>query len=749
MAQLVVYAQQDHKIILNDNTNKVQLNQASIIQLAVGRDDVDSMVRSGNKLIITLKNGEKIVIDHYFTDIPDENQLVLSRGNSEYYEVNFDSKGQFQSYTDLVTPSSIESFPQLSTPQAAPVAEESTFSKSTLLKLGLGVLATEGIYLAAFDDNKSSNKSSSAPDIVAPSLKSATLNTDGDTVTGATSEAGCIVYVVDTDGKVLGTTTADASGNYSVKLSEPLTDGNQGLIYVQDSAGNKSQPSLLQGSKDTIAPEAPVAQVSADGTAVSGTAESGATITVKDADGNVLGTAVATNGIYVIDLKTALASGQVVKVTATDKAGNVSEASEAELGKDTTPPTKPLVEVNEEGTKLIGTAEANATVQILDSEGKVIATGTVDADGKFSIDLPTALTDKISNQVVIVDAAGNKSTAVTIKASTDTIAPEKAADLKINADGNEVTGTAEPNSIVTVKDSSSKVIGSVTADADGKFTVTLSTAVTDGKYGYVTVTDKAGNVSDSNSIQGNKDTIAPTTPNLPTVTDDVGSDKGTVANGGSTDDARPTFKGTGAEAGATLSIFDKDHNLVASVIVDTDKTWTWTPSSDLSLGEHSFTFVLRDASGNTSAESGVLKITIVAPEAAVPEETTPAPDNSNETVTDTTGTDSAEPASIEPTLAKVVSLSSLDVLSKQTTETATENNLLDQSTAQENVMNTQDLLTTSTANDAVIDQIISENTPIATTKVSEESVAQDSQIEAQVLTRADLDQLIQSQQVIF
>lgn len=746
MAQLIVYAQQDHRIILNDNTNKVQLNQASIIQLAVGRDDIDSMVRSGNKLIITLKNGEKIVIDHYFTDVPDENQLVLSRGSSELYEVNFDSKGQFQSYTDLVVQSSTESLPQLSTPQAtSSAAEESTFSKSTLLKLGLGVLAAEGIYLAAFDDKKSSS-SSSTPDTEAPSLTSATLNTDGDTVTGVASEGGCAIYVIDTDGKVLGTATADASGNYTVKLSEALTDGNQALIYALDKAGNKSQLSLLQGSKDTIAPDAPVAQVSADGSAVSGTAESGATITVKDADGNVLGTAIATNGIYVIDLNPPLTSGQIVKVTATDTSSNVSEASEAELGKDTTPPAIPLVTVNAEGTKLIGTAEANAAVQILDSDGKVVATGTVDADGNFSIDLPTALTDKITNKVVIIDAAGNKSKEITIKAGSDTIAPEKAEDLKINADGNEVTGTAEPNSIVTIKDSSAKVIGSATADADGKFTVTLSTAVTDGKYGYVTVTDKAGNVSESNSIQGNKDTIAPTAPTLPTVTDDVGSDKGTVENGGSTDDARPTFKGTGAEAGATLSIFDKDHNLVASVVVGTDKTWTWTPSSDLALGEHSYTFVLRDAAGNTSAESDVLKITIVAPEATVTEETTPAADTANETATDTT---SAEPASIEPTSAKVASLSLLDVLSKQTTETSTENNLLDQSTAQENVINTQDLLTTTTANDAVIDKIIAENTPTTTTKVTEASVAQDQQIEAQVLTRTDLDQLIQSQQVLF
>lgn len=742
MAQLVVYAQQDHKIILNDNTNKVQLDQASIIQLAVGRDDVDSMVRSGNKLIITLKNGEKIVIDHYFTDIPDENQLVLSRGNSEYYEVNFDSKGQFQSYTDLVTPSSIESFPQLSTPQAAPVAEESTFSKSTLLKLGLGVLAAEGIYLAAFDDNKSSNKSSSAPDIVAPSLKSATLNTDGDTVTGAASEAGCIVYAVDTDGKVLGTATADASGNYSVKLSEPLTDGNQGLIYVQDSAGNKSQPSLLQGSKDTIAPEAPVAQVSADGTAVSGTAESGSTITITDANGNVLGTGVATNGTYVINLKTPLESGQVVKVTAKDKAGNVSEASEAELGKDTTPPTKPLVEVNEEGTKLIGTAEANATVQILDSEGKVIATGTVDANGQFSIDLPTALTDKISNQVIIVDAAGNKSTAVTIKAGTDTIAPEKAADLKINADGNEVTGTAEPNATVTIKDSSSKVIGSATADADGKFTVTLSTAVTDGKYCYITVADKSGNVSDSNSIQGNKDTIAPTVPKVPTVTDDVGAEKGTIENGGTTDDARPTFKGTGAEAGTILSIFDKGNNLIAQVTVDTDKTWTWTPSSDLALGEHNFTFVLTDASGNTSPESDVLKITIVAPQPETPpDETVPE----TESVPDTTDTDLVEPASIEPTLAKIVPLSLLEIATDQASEPDAENTLI----YQDGTINTELLLENTTSGDLAIEQMIADNSSNSSSQTNNETAIQQSQIEAQVLTRSDLDQLIQSQQALF
>ncbi|MEX3013113.1 Ig-like domain-containing protein [Acinetobacter baumannii] len=43
------------------------------------------------------------------------------------------------------------------------------------------------------------------------------------------------------------------------------------------------------------------------------------------------------------------------------------------------------MEVNKEGTVIEGTAEANTKVYVKDADGKVIGTGTVNAQGEFKL----------------------------------------------------------------------------------------------------------------------------------------------------------------------------------------------------------------------------------------------------------------------------------------------------------------------------------------------------------------------------
>ncbi|MEJ8631741.1 Ig-like domain-containing protein [Sphingomonas sp. I4] len=76
------------------------------------------------------------------------------------------------------------------------------------------------------------------------------------------------------------------------------------------------------------APSAPTATVNGQGTTITGTGEPGATVTVRDASGQPLGsTTVGSNGNYTLPLTTPQANGGTLTVTQVDPAGNVSPAA--------------------------------------------------------------------------------------------------------------------------------------------------------------------------------------------------------------------------------------------------------------------------------------------------------------------------------------------------------------------------------------------------------------------------------------
>ena len=105
--------------------------------------------------------------------------------------------------------------------------------------------------------------------------------------------------------------------------------------------------------------------------------------------------------------------------------------------------------------------------------------------------------------MVVEDAAGNVSKPVEITPGFDSIAPDKPT-VQINTDGTSVTGTAEANAKIEIKDTTGKVIGSGTADANGKFTISISPALTDNKHASVSAIDNAGNKSEVVDIVGTK-----------------------------------------------------------------------------------------------------------------------------------------------------------------------------------------------------------------------------------------------------
>ncbi|MGG2097972.1 Ig-like repeat protein Blp2 [Acinetobacter haemolyticus] len=613
MTNIVVSSKKNLMTLQDAQMKEVILNQPSIVQIGITQADVKSITKQGNDLVITLKNGEKIVIsDFYNENGTSEHSLALVKADGTYEVAQFDQSGEFIRY---VPATQLSQFAYTQSPTQTPMNQDGSddfgVTKSQLMKAGLVALAAEGIYLWAVKDDDDNKKSDNSPkDTTPPATPTAALASDALTISGKT-EAKAKILIRDVTGKVIASGQADDQGNYTIKLDQALTDGNKVSVVAVDRAGNISQGTSVTGTKDTIAPDAPTAQLNADGTIVTGKTEANAKVSIFDSDGKLLGTVKANKeGLYSIQVTPPLTDEKGGTVIAEDAAGNKSEASKVVAGKDTVAPEKPLVEVNKEGSIIQGKAEANAKVLIKDADGNIIGSGTVDAQGKFEVNISPALTDGKKGTIIIEDAAGNQSKPVEINAGKDTIAPDQAT-VQINAAGDTITGTAEANAKIEIRSADGKVIGSGTVGADGKFTVSISPALTDKNSGKVYVIDAAGNRSVEANVIGNKDTIAPTKPILEKVVDDVGAVKGPISTGGSTDDARPTLSGRG-EAKAVLTIYDNGQP-IGTVTVGNDGKWSFEITQDLALGSHKITLTQTDAAGNTSEVSDAFNFTVVAP----------------------------------------------------------------------------------------------------------------------------------------
>ncbi|ENX12201.1 hypothetical protein F895_03128 [Acinetobacter sp. CIP 64.2] len=614
MTRVVVFSKKNSNVLQDAQLQKVLLDQPSIVQIGVNQGDIKSIVKQGNDLVITLKSGEKIIVSDFYNEANlTEHSLALSKGDGTYAVAEFDDSGKFVRYSTMTQATQLQHTAMTTqAASASAAADESGISKSQLLKVGLAALAAEGVYLwAVKDDDAGKNKSTQPIDITPPVTPTANLGADTQTITGKT-EAQAKIVIRDAVGKVIATGQADAEGNYSVKLDQPLVNGGKVSVTAVDNAGNVSKATVVTGNKDTIAPDAPTAQLNADGTIVTGKAEANAKVSIYDADGKLLGSVTANKeGLYSINVSPALTSEKGGTVIAEDAAGNKSKPSQVFAGKDTVAPDQPLVEVNKEGNSIQGRTEANGKIQIKNADGQIIGSGTADAQGKFQITLSPALTTDQKASLVVEDAAGNQSKPLEITAGKDTIAPDKAV-AEINAAGDTVTGTAEANSKIEIRSADGKTLyGSGTVGADGKFTITLSSALTDKNIGKIYIIDAAGNRSDATDVIGTKDTIAPNKPILQTVTDDVGPVKGPIVAGGDTDDTKPTLSGIG-EAKALLTVYDNGQPIGTVTVGDNGK-WSFNVNQDLSLGTHKITLTLTDAAGNISEVSDAFSFNVVAP----------------------------------------------------------------------------------------------------------------------------------------
>ncbi|MBU9400904.1 BapA prefix-like domain-containing protein [Burkholderia multivorans] len=454
-------------------------------------------------------------------------------------------------------------------------------------------------------------------------------STDDTTPTlSGTAEAGSTINVYDGT-TLLGSTTADASGNWTFTPGTALGEGAHSLtVTATDSSGNVSVPSAaFDLTVDTTAPSVPTVNPT-DGTSLSGTAEAGATIQI-DTNGDGVPDATVTadpSGAWTYTPSTPLPIGTQIGVTASDPAGNTSPSATVTVTGDVTAPAAPVItgvtddvgsvlgaivsggSTDDTTPTLTGTAEAGSTINIYDGT-TLLGTTTADASGNWSFTPASALGEGAhSLTVTATDSSGNVSTPSTaFDLTVDTTAPAAPA---VNAtDGTSLSGAAEAGATIQIDTNGDGTPdATVTADASGTWTYTPSTPLPVGTQVTVTASDAAGNTSLPTSVTVTGDVTAPAAPVIAGVTDDVGSVTGAIVSGGSTDDTTPTLSGT-AEAGSTVNVYDGT-TLLGSTTADASGNWSFTPAGALGEGAHSLTVTATDSSGNVSVPSAAFDLTV-------------------------------------------------------------------------------------------------------------------------------------------
>ncbi|MFX4788835.1 Ig-like domain-containing protein [Acinetobacter baumannii] len=343
-----------------------------------------------------------------------------------------------------------------------------------------------------------------APDTTAPSSLTATIDAAGKAITGVT-EANATVTVKNVVGTIVGTGTADATGKYSVTLDKIYLNGESLSAIAADKAGNATVPKIIV-APDITAPSSLTATIDAAGKAITGVTEANATVTVKDVVGTIVGTGTAdVTGKYSVTLDKAYLNGESLNVTAADKAGNAT-VPKTIVAPDTTAPSSLTATIDAAGKAITGVTEANATVTVKNVVGTIVGTGTADATGKYSVTLDKIYLNGESLSAIAADKAGNTTAATTIIAS-DTTAPSSLI-ATIDASGKVVTGVTEANAVVTVKNTAGTVVGTGTADATGKYSITLDKAYLNGESLNAIAADKVGNTTTPKTIIA-PDTTAP------------------------------------------------------------------------------------------------------------------------------------------------------------------------------------------------------------------------------------------------
>jgi hypothetical protein len=288
--------------------------------------------------------------------------------------------------------------------------------------------------------------------------------------------------------------------------------------------------------------------------------------------------------------------------------------------------------VNDPQPVLKGAGQAAGHLIEIYDNGVLLGTAAVGEDGGWQFTPPPLSDGEHVFTAVETEANGSRPSlpspafrlevdllppAVTIDEVIDNVALHAGAIAReglTNDNQPELRGSAEPGARVAVFVDGVNV-GETTAGADGRWSLTLTTPLSDGEHAFtVTATDAVGNTSEmSAGYVINVDTQIEQ-PTIDSIADNAaGGVEGDIPRNGTglTNDGRPVVSGS-AEAGSLVVIYDGGTE-IGSVYADkTTGEWSWqyAAGSSFTDGEHALRVVATDPAGNTSSASASFVINV-------------------------------------------------------------------------------------------------------------------------------------------
>ncbi|EOE6708161.1 biofilm-associated Ig-like repeat protein Blp1 [Acinetobacter baumannii] len=437
-------------------------------------------------------------------------------------------------------------------------------------------------------------KQSALNDDVAPNpIENIVLDLNGQNFT-AQAEANSQIEIKNNNGDVVGYGSADSAGNVSGYLYQVHLHGEELTFIVVDRAGNRSTEVKQNALIDDIAPN-PIENIILDinGQNFTAQAEANTQIEVKNAVGEIVGSGYVDGAGNVSGyLYQVYLHGEELTFVVVDRAGNRStEVKQNAMIDDIAPNPIENILLDANGQNFTAQAEANTQIEVKNTAGEVIGSGSTDSMGNVYGYFYQVYLHGEELTFVVVDRAGNRSTEVKQNALIDDIAPNAIENIIFNENGQNFTAQAEANSKVEVKNAAGEVVGSGYVDSAGNVSGYLNQVYLKGEELTFVVIDQAGNRSIEVKQTAFLDNTAPEN-----ATNLVFSEDGSYLSGM-------------AEPNATIQIIDQYGQLLNqwNNNVNWDGTFNIYLNSNYMHGEV-FKVVVVDQAGNLSGE-----VTVKAP----------------------------------------------------------------------------------------------------------------------------------------